>query len=697
MKKYRLPIILVLIISSFYTASLSSAQCAGRNKCEGYNYCVWVADGGCSDQCYSGADCSEPDPVSLNPASCNTGQVPLSWTQLGSSRMGFIWEGSGYAVIRNGTEISPVNAYGNRLLDPSTRNWIDPSPVGGTSSYYIRAQNYWGSNSSNVVGVTCDQTPPSVTWNSPVSGAVMRIPTVLSVSASDVGSGMNRVEFLLDGSIIKTISSGGPVYSYVWDSASTANGNHSLSARGYDNFGNQTTTSGTTVSVQHTADSCTVNYNSSAYLFWYSSSASSCTVYNQTAGDTVVATGQLYHGYPGLDTTPLTSSTTYRIDCTDGTNSVSDSSTITVIPPSPPTVTTDAASDVSYLSATLNGSANPNGGATDGWFRYSTTNPGTCNDIFGTRIPGVSGTALGSGTSPVAFSNATSNVLNQATTYYYCAIASNNSGFGYGNIISFTTSSAPPTVSNATVTVSNSNYCAVGPHATITWTYSDPLGFPQGAYEALINGGADINTTPDTAITGLNPSNINPEWRGTGAGGSSSGPSSGCSSSNADADPQITCQLTWNTDYTAWVRVQNSSGIWSSWIRMSEYVNGANPPSAQTSWTTPTQAFPQVSFTTSPASPAKDTPVIFTDTTVFQGAATPRTWLWDFNYPSGPTQTITAPTATNGNATYTYTSTGTFTPRLTATDNLGQSCSYDLSPAISIQAALPNWREVAPR
>lgn len=54
---------------------------------------------------------------------------------------------------------------------------------------------------------------------------------------------------------------------------------------------------------------------------------------------------------------------------------------------SPPTVTTDAATNVATSTATLNGSANPNGATTTGWFRYSTTNPGSCNDTFGTRTP----------------------------------------------------------------------------------------------------------------------------------------------------------------------------------------------------------------------------------------------------------------------------------------------------------------------
>ena len=104
----------------------------------------------------------------------------------------------------------------------------------------------------------------------------------------------------------------------------------------------------------------------------------------------------------------------------------------------PPTVTTSAATLVTSNSAELNGSANPKGDATTGWFRYSTTNPGTCNDAFGTRAPSSGGTAMGSGNSPLAYSRAIAS-LTAGTTYYFCAIASNSGGTSFGAVFSFTT------------------------------------------------------------------------------------------------------------------------------------------------------------------------------------------------------------------------------------------------------------------
>lgn len=111
----------------------------------------------------------------------------------------------------------------------------------------------------------------------------------------------------------------------------------------------------------------------------------------------------------------------------------------------PPTITTLSASGVSANSATLNGSGNPNLQSSTGWFRYSTSNPGTPNDVFGTRSPTSSGAALGAGGSPVAFSQGINGLLPN-TTYYYCAIGQNVEGTSFGAIQSFTTTANSPTV-----------------------------------------------------------------------------------------------------------------------------------------------------------------------------------------------------------------------------------------------------------
>ena len=116
-----------------------------------------------------------------------------------------------------------------------------------------------------------------------------------------------------------------------------------------------------------------------------------------------------------------------------------------------PTVTTSAATNLTSSTATFQGSANPNGSATTGFFRFSGTNPGACSNTFGTRIPAAAGTALGAGNSVVAFTEVVPGLLAGAT-YYYCAIATNGLGTTFGNILSFTTLIAAPTVTTSAAT-----------------------------------------------------------------------------------------------------------------------------------------------------------------------------------------------------------------------------------------------------
>jgi hypothetical protein len=115
----------------------------------------------------------------------------------------------------------------------------------------------------------------------------------------------------------------------------------------------------------------------------------------------------------------------------------------------PMSVSTNAATSIGTTDATLNGSANPNGLATSGFFRWSTST-GTCNGSFGTATAPT--TSLGSGTSSQGFSfNLTA--LSPLTTYYYCAGATNSSGTTYGSVVSFKTAGAPTVTTSAASSV----------------------------------------------------------------------------------------------------------------------------------------------------------------------------------------------------------------------------------------------------
>ena len=166
--------------------------------------------------------------------------------------------------------------------------------------------------------------------------------------------------------------------------------------------------------------------------------------------------------------------------------------TVTVTPPPniPPDVVTGTANPITTSSATLNGTGNPNWFATTGWFRYSTTDPVTCNDSFGNKVPSVNAN-LGSGNSPVAYSHPLSG-LPENTTYYYCALASNAYGTAVGGVVQFATLNSdvcnnisgpqgtPPTNGYASGgdCFCNSGYTLQGDQCVLTPTISSFLATP---------------------------------------------------------------------------------------------------------------------------------------------------------------------------------------------------------------------------
>ena len=162
-----------------------------------------------------------------------------------------------------------------------------------------------------------------------------------------------------------------------------------------------------------------------------------------------------------------------------------------------PSATTSAATSIATTTALLNGSANPNGSSTAAWFRISATSPGTCNDTFGTRVPSSGSTSLGAGTSGVAYSTTTTG-LSQNTTYYYCAIASNGAGKGYGSVQSFNSSTTVNTISadistNTTWNSSDGTYLingaiAVNSGVTLTINAGTVVKFQTGTSKLTIDG-----------------------------------------------------------------------------------------------------------------------------------------------------------------------------------------------------------------
>lgn len=110
---------------------------------------------------------------------------------------------------------------------------------------------------------------------------------------------------------------------------------------------------------------------------------------------------------------------------------------------SPPSVATAAASAVTTAGATLEGTANPNGWPSFGWFEYglSTLYDATTE---ATRQP------LGEGTAATPYSKAITG-LACGVTYHYRAVASNVAGRAYGDDTTVTPPCPAPVVTTAPV------------------------------------------------------------------------------------------------------------------------------------------------------------------------------------------------------------------------------------------------------
>jgi hypothetical protein len=105
-----------------------------------------------------------------------------------------------------------------------------------------------------------------------------------------------------------------------------------------------------------------------------------------------------------------------------------------------PTVTSQAATDVTDVLATLNGNITDDGGG-------SITQHGFCWKI-GSDPVNIAGSTwysqLGAGTEGAFDEDRTG--LTESATYYYRAYATNSTGTSYGSAVSFVTSTIPPSL-----------------------------------------------------------------------------------------------------------------------------------------------------------------------------------------------------------------------------------------------------------
>ncbi|HWR59460.1 MAG TPA: Ig-like domain-containing protein, partial [Thermodesulfovibrionales bacterium] len=131
------------------------------------------------------------------------------------------------------------------------------STQGYSLKTYVAALQYaLGGNTKTLANSTFtvkDGTPPVVTIVSPASGGIYNSTIDLAVSVTDDGSGVDRVEYQIDGGTWKTMPSVnrvGGVYSTAWVPVFADNGSHNINFRATDKAGNFSTSAPVSFTIQ---------------------------------------------------------------------------------------------------------------------------------------------------------------------------------------------------------------------------------------------------------------------------------------------------------------------------------------------------------------------------------------------------------------------------------------------------------------
>jgi|GEM_PF-5949350 len=366
-----------------------------------------------------------------------------------------------------------------------------------------------------------------------------------------------------------------------------------------------------------------ITYNSPVTLSWTSTNATSCSV---TPGGFTGTSNN------GVSSGNLTSNTTFTLSCSGPGGTASDTVEVRILKVSLTASPNSSTAPLNNVSLTAN---------------VSDSSSGTYRYFFDCTDDGINEKDTGN-----IFSNpyTASNLCNYPSPGTYTAKVEvwQNQGTATATT-TVTVTNQPPTVSNVTIT--QPDYCTSGPAAYVNWTYSDPEGNPQSAYQVQID---DIGSAwnPPFAVDSGKVFNSGTSYFASG--------------------------LAFNTTYKARVRVWDSNNNVSNWTESS-------------SWKTPKHAYPQVNFTYSPSTniPANQ-PVQFTDQTIFSdtGGTGQRSWNWLFKAPA------LTPSSTLQNPTYTYTDPGSYQVQETVTDKDGYTCPS--TKQINISLPIPIWKEVAP-
>lgn len=311
---------------------------------------------------------------------------------------------------------------GDSAIPANTWTWVDYQ--GGTATSKVNVTLTAGTHTMTMIGrednvqldrvvlttdTTCvptgtgdncanpaDTTPPTTTLTAPTSGSIISGKTVtVSANASD-DVAISKVEFYVDGVLKSTDTA--TAYSYVLDSTTLPNGNHTVYAIAYDTSNNHSQTTTSTVTVSNaptcTAGSATavtvpgsVTKTASTYtsisLSWSASTPSpGCTLSGYHVFRNGVQVGGNITSGTSYTDTGLTAGTSYSysVEAYDtGPNTSAKSAAVSLastsdnVAPNIPTsfaATSSSAAAVSLTWVAATDLPNPGGVGTSGYYIY---------------------------------------------------------------------------------------------------------------------------------------------------------------------------------------------------------------------------------------------------------------------------------------------------------------------------------------
>ncbi|MDZ4231851.1 MAG: PKD domain-containing protein [Candidatus Pacearchaeota archaeon] len=204
-----------------------------------------------------------------------------------------------------------------------------------------------------------------------------------------------------------------------------------------------------------------------------------------------------------------------------------------------------------------------------------------------------------------------------------------------------------PTASNLQPTQGNN--CGVSsPPVILSWTFSDPNGNGQSAYQAKVYQGGVLAHD------------------------------SGKVSSSSQQYAAPLGVLVYNTSYTWTLQVWDNYSIPAA----SGVLSGPI-------FTTPAHRYPSPDFTWSPITPGENELASFTDTSSSYGGSSLTAWSWVF-------QNGTPAGSTAQNPSASFSPIGQKSVTLQATDSSGFSCTTSPPKTVNIGVPFPEWEEISP-